>query len=287
MLTEARVDAIFKEMDTYVLELASEPSALGPQYFQDIIALCRGHLNKVSLVVSELNREKLTVSSELRKLEAVYALDYDNLLANDDRVKTLANIDDRKSTVGFILRGQKAKINELKDRMHSLDAVSRVVAYRNRELHATMTAIKDQRRLMQTELSTGAFYGDERGIPKSQRTRREAEGGMGVEDVSSEALEALMLGPSPEEQAEAELAAALAGATGTPEISAENVAAEPQAIASSPVPVDPTEAEILRFLEGGEPSTPQAVVVEPKHEEKAPPDPQSDVDEFLSMLEGV
>jgi hypothetical protein len=190
MLTSDRIDAIFKEMDSYVLELASEPGMLGPQYFQDIIAKCRNYLNKASLVTSELNRERLAATSELRNLEAVYSLDYDNLLANDERVKSLANIDDRKSTVGYLLRQQRQVINEVKDRVQVSEAVYKVVAHRNRELHATMNAIKDQRRLMNTELSTGAFYGDER--VKSNPS----------EDLSESDLAALMNDPEPQTEAD-------------------------------------------------------------------------------------
>lgn len=287
MLTEARVDEILKEMDTYVLELASEPSMLGPQYFQDIIAKCRGYLNKVSLIVSEVNRVKLSVSGELRRLEAVYSLDYDGLLANDDRVKTLANIEDRKSTVGFLLRAQRGRINELKDQQHSLDAVGKAVSHRNRELQATMAAIRDQRRLMQTELSTGAFYGDERGV----KHRREATGGMGVEDaVSADELEALMLStdPAPSE-APAATPEPLISATPSEEVPV-TVAVTQQSAAPKPVQALPaTDDEVLmqRFLEGSAVPAPQDVVVEPKHEDSIPVQPKSDVDEFLSMLDGL
>jgi hypothetical protein len=130
MLTEERVDAIFKEMDGYVLELVPDPTSLGPQYFRDHIAVCRNFLNRVGLVLNELNRERLLVSGELRRLEALYALDYDNLLTNEPEIKNLDSIEDRKSAVGYRLREQRTAINEFKARMHSLDSVYKVVSYR-------------------------------------------------------------------------------------------------------------------------------------------------------------
>jgi hypothetical protein len=162
MIDDDRINAIFKEMDTYILELANDPSALGPRYFQDNIATCRNYLNRVSLVVTELNREKLLMSGELRKLESAYEMDFDRLLSTDEAVKRLANIDDRKATVNHVLREDRKKIETLRANLKALEAVMRVVTHRNRELHATMNAIKDQRRLMQTEIDTGSFYGDER-----------------------------------------------------------------------------------------------------------------------------
>lgn len=197
MLTKQRVDDIFKEMDVYVLELANDPTALGPHYFQDIIATCRNYLNKVSLIVTEINRERLAVSAELRKLEAVYALEHDDLLANNERVRYLASVEDRKATVNFLLRDQQKQINDLKDQMHQLDAVYKVVSYRNRELHATMAAIKDQRRLVKIEVDSGSFYGDER-VPRGYRS---PSGAMDVEDIEdlSEAELAEMVSGSEEE----------------------------------------------------------------------------------------
>jgi len=186
LLTAERIDNIFKEMNGYILELENSPSALGPQYFQDIIANCRKYLNNVSLVISELNRERLEVSGELRKLEAVYALEYDSLIANDNRVKSLANVEDRKATAGFILQDKKKEINELKGQMHTLDIVYKVVYHRNRELNATMAAIKDQRRLMQTEISSGAFYGDERTFK---------QGAVRVDDFSADELASMLAEP--------------------------------------------------------------------------------------------
>jgi hypothetical protein len=270
MLTEERVDAIFKEMDSYVLELAHEPGMLGPQYFQDIIAKCRGYLNKASLVVSELNREKLETSSELRKLEAVYSLEYDNLLANDLHVKQLANIEDRKSTVGFRLRQERREINELKDRLHAVDSVYKVVTHRNRELHATMNAIKDQRRLMVTELSTGAFYGDER-VPRHLRQVSEPTGNMMLDDITEEDITSLLDEPTPEPRVGVQ----------EPDLVKEPVVQEKVSTDAAPENVveskGASEEEVLKFIEGGDPTAVQSVVSKPSNEE----------DDLLSLLDSL
>lgn len=299
MLTDKRVDEIFAEMNGYVLELANEPSMLGPQYFQDKIAICRGHLNKVSLVVSELNREKLEVSGELRRLEAVYAMEYDNLIANDPRVKSLANIEDRKATAGFILREQRGKINGLKDRLANLDGVSRVVSFRNRELQATMTAIRDQRRLMQTELSTGAFYGDER-TPKSQRPPREGNGIALDDEISVAELDALMADApaeptdsTPESPATVESEPEAAKPTPeseNPQITQEapstNAPVQEAAPETAPQSVSDEDA-IMQFLDAPDEALPQAVVEQPNHEVPAGTEAASEVDDFISILEGL
>lgn len=297
MLTDKRVDQIFAEMDGYVLELANEPSMLGPQYFQDKIAICRGYLNKVSLVVSELNREKLEVSGELRRLEAVYAMEYDNLIANDPRVKSLANIEDRKATAGFILREKRGLINTLKDRLANLDGVSRVVSFRNRELASTMTAIRDQRRLMQTELSTGAFYGDER-VPKSQRPPREGHG-MGLDDgeITVADLEALMAEPAPESQAlesDEPEASVEAPESENPQISQAAPSTNAPAMEVEPLAAaqPASDEDVMRqFLDAPEDPLPPALVEEPNHELESSGtvtgDAVSEVDDFINLLDGL
>jgi len=183
MLTEERVEAIFKEMDQLVIELQSDPSCLGPEYFQDLIATCRNYLNRVGLVLNELNRERLAVSSEVRRLEALYELEHDELLANDQTVKELgASIEDRKAAVGWRLRHQRAALNDAKARQHGLNAVHKVVAFRNKELHATMAAIRDQKRLVLSEIRSGSFYGDERPV---SRPGEDDGGGVSAEDLAA------------------------------------------------------------------------------------------------------
>ncbi len=254
MIDEKRIDAIFNEMAGYTIELASDPNSLGPQYFQDKIALCRNYLNAVSLVQNELGREKLTYSSELRVLETQYQLDYDQTLATDQTVKGLANIEDRKSTVAYMLRLKQKRIHELKDALHSLDAVSKVVGFRSRELHATMNAIRDQKRLMQTEIHTGAFYGDER-VPKA-KTHSKPEGDLGIDDD--------------------ELSALLSGAASMPDDASEEAPkAEPPVVVESPkvaapapqAPAESTgetsdEAAIMSFL-GATDELPKTATDEP------------------------
>lgn len=254
MLTVERIDSIFTEMEGYVIDLVPDPTSLGPQYFRDQIAVCRNYLNRVSLVASELDRERLAVSSELHRLEALFALEYDSLLANDPRVKSLSNIEDRKATVGFILRDQRTAINVLKDRLHAVEAVYKVVTLRNRDLTSTMTAIKDQKRAMQSEIRSGAFYGDER-IPETPV----------MTEVSSEKL-ARLLADDPEE--EAEITKIVEEAV-TPPVTEVSVTADPLHVETPDDLVsEDEESAVQQFLAGGD-STPEPV------------------DEFSTFFEGL
>jgi hypothetical protein len=268
MIEPKRIDEIYTEMDTYILELERDPSALGPQYFQEKIATCRNYLNRVSLVVSELNREKLGLTSDLRSLEATYALEYDRLLSQDEHVKRLASIDDRKSTVGHMLRKEKVEINDLSAQIHALDAISKLVNHRNRELHATMNAIKDQRRLVQIEVQTGAFYGDER-----KQGFSTPMGPIAVDEINAEELDALISGgdlePTAAPEPQAVMAETPVEATSPP---------EPQAVVSaSKVQPQDDEALVARFLDG-----PPVAAAKPSVEPS-----KSEEEDLFSFLDSV
>lgn len=181
-MEDKQIEAIFEKMTTFVITLAREPSSLGPRYFQDMIATCRNYLNEVSLVASALNRERLTVTTDLHALEATFELDFEQMLSTDPHVAQLSSIEDRKSMVNNRLRDQKIQIHKLREQLRSLDTVYKVVSHRSRELHSTMNAIKDQRRLMQTELATGAFYGDERPPQNPKHLHSPAGGPIGLDE---------------------------------------------------------------------------------------------------------
>ena len=272
MLTDSDIDAIFEKMDGLVLSLVRDPSTAGPTYFQEIIAECRNYLNEASLVVAKLNREKYLITMDLRAREDVFSLDYDDLLANDERVKSLASVEDRKATANYLLRDQKKEINTLKNRLHAVEAVLKVAVHRNRELNSTMTAIKDQRKLLQTELAAGAFYGDER-VPKSKRDPREPDDGFGLTGISEEALDSLF----DEEDSES-----------TPNVGSEKLEVKNEKTDVDP-PVekktlDPEEKEIEAFLGSDTPDStvdPQPVVGDKKETEL------DDMSDLLSQLEGL
>lgn len=248
MPSPAMVEEIFKRMESYVITLEADPTSLGPRYFQNLIAECRNYLNLVSLVSADLTRERLTLGTEIRGLEAAYQLEYDDLLATDEDVRKLSAIEDRKSTVQHMLRSQRQGIDSSKEQLYVADAVGKVVALRSKELNATMTAIRDQRRLIDSELKTGAFYGDER-VPQipTKLQHSEATDGMGIDDDLD--LDALI------SEASDEVAAKLESEVDI-EALAEEVIAEitppvVDEVKADPLPLDisPAEAEVLKFLD--------------------------------------
>jgi hypothetical protein len=206
-----RVQAVYDELDKYVIELDPDPSARGPAYLQDLISKTRGSLNQVSRLIQEVHRHRHSQEIELDKLATAYELSSDHLLATDGRVTRLPNIDDRKAMIGFILLDERTKILGLQREIKELGFVDKAVRHRHKELDNTMSAIRMQKSLIDTEMRTGAFYGDENdnsrkrtmGV-KAAAAETSGFGGYGVDDIDAEEFAKLVAAasntPVPEEE---------------------------------------------------------------------------------------
>lgn len=168
-----RIKDIYEELEKYVIQLHPDPRTLGPQYLNDQIATTRNFLNAVSRIQLEVHREKQYLSREIRAHEAALQVSSDDLLANDERVRRLPSIEDRKATVSVFLRAEKQAIENFKATLLDVEFVEKAVKHRHKELTNTMSEIKLQRSLIRDEIDTGAMYGDERtyGSPQTGKGR--------------------------------------------------------------------------------------------------------------------
>jgi hypothetical protein len=160
-MTPERVAEIYDELGKLIVELDPDPVARGPAYLQDLIAKVRGYLNRVSIYVQEAHRERHDKERELDAKQAAFDVEADRLLSEDKRVARQPNIDDRKAMINLILGDERREIDGLKRELRSLGHVEKAIRHRQKELDNTMSAIRLQRSLIQAELRTGSFYGDE------------------------------------------------------------------------------------------------------------------------------
>lgn len=188
-----RIKAIYEELEKYVVQLQPDPRSLGPLYLNDLIAKTRNYLNAVSRIQLEVHQEKQWVAREIRAHEAALQVSSDDLLANDERVRRLPSIEDRKATVAVFLRAEKQVIENFKATMQDVEYVDKAVRHRHKELTSTMSEIKLQRSLIRDEIDTGAMYGDERTTSNERRSTSPVFG----DDMSEEELERLMEGSPP------------------------------------------------------------------------------------------
>ena len=243
-----RVKAIYSELEKYEIKLDPDPVSRGPRYLQGLIATCRNHLNSVSRLILEVHQEKQTLDRDLRAQDASFQVSFDNLLANDERIRRLPNIEDRKATAKVFLRDEISGIETLKSEIHDLEYVEKAVRHRHRELSATMGEIKLQKSLIAAEIHTGAMYGDERATPEGygERTIGSGPGGVSIDEDELEAIFEEAQGtdtPPVPSATEPESEVATEAAPEPPKAAAEP-ATEPVKQASA----QPTDADVAAFL---------------------------------------
>lgn len=184
----ARVKAIYDEVVEYLIELDPDPISRGPGYLQENISRCRRMLNRVSLLLNEVSREDHGYQRDLRAEEAAYQAEFDHHLANDQRIRQMPNIEDRRSSINMLLRERLNRIDALKAQILDLSHVEKVIKHRHQELKGTMTDIRTQRSLLRDTLDTGQFYGAESEMNEGTGT------GIGVDDENFEEVLRQQLG---------------------------------------------------------------------------------------------
>lgn len=246
-----RVAQIYAALEKYEIELDPDPQIRGPKYLQSIIAQGRNYLNAVSQLLLEVHREKQDLSRNLRARETAFQVSFDHMLANDERVRRLPNIEDRKSTCRIFLREDLQAIDGLKAQIGDVEFVEKAIRHRHRELTATMGEIKLQKGLIQAEIGTGAFYGDERVAPDgSSIGTPQGKGPVGIstDDVSEDYLNGLFEEEQAAQQKQAEPSQPPAPTTPAPPPVMEAAPAVPAVEIEVRVPSGPTEADVVSFL---------------------------------------
>lgn len=189
-MNEERIAQVYGELESYVVELDPNPAERGPGYLQDLISKTRGYLNNTSVHLSQVLREIHIEEMALEALEAAFQVQSDEMMANNRSVSTLPAVQDRLAMVNVLLAAERRAIAAKKRVVKNLHHVQKVVRHRQKELDNTMASIRLQRSLLETEIRTGSFYGDEG--EASRGTRWPQTPGRQAEDVDSDEIARLM-----------------------------------------------------------------------------------------------
>jgi hypothetical protein len=160
-MDQAFVDRIYNEVGDLHLELERDPTVLGPNYINDIMAKCRNYLNRASSIRLTLNRMRRELMVKIGGEETIFSVEKDHLLASDETVKRQPNIRDREALVNTLLRERVNSISALKSELLDLETVEKAVKMVHDELIRTSAEIKTQRQMLFADRVTGAGYGDE------------------------------------------------------------------------------------------------------------------------------
>jgi len=249
-MDEPRVKEIYDELEKLVVTLARDPVSLGPAYLQDLISTTRGYLNQTSNYLTEVLREQHSHEMTLTELEAAFQVSSDDLMAHNRQVSSLPAIQDRIAMVNVLLAEDRRKIIATKKTLKNLGLVEKVIRHRHKELENTMSAIRLQRSLVETELRTGSFYGDENDQSRGSKWGKPS-GTSGdpsaYEDLDENEINRLLREAEEElESGASEEAPKGEPENGTPEeTSKETVEAKP---APQPKLEEPEDDDITRFL---------------------------------------
>lgn len=157
----ARSNAIYTELGTMIVELDSDPVTRGAAYLQELISRTRGYLNRTSVLLQEVYQEQQSLDSTLNAKKTIFQIQSDEMLANDARVKGLPNIDDRRAMINLIMREERKEILSLEQAIRDLGYTEKAIKHRHKELDNTISAIRMQKSLIDSERHSGSFYGDE------------------------------------------------------------------------------------------------------------------------------
>jgi hypothetical protein len=161
MLNEKRIEEIYDRLPQLVVALDPDPAGRGAPYLQDLISKVRGYLNEVGIYLQEVLRVRGGLESDLEALKSAFEISSNDLMANEAKVSNLPAVQDRIAMINVILRDEYKAILDKRKEVNDISYVEKAVRHRHRELEHTMSAIRLQRSLLQSDLGTGAFNGDE------------------------------------------------------------------------------------------------------------------------------
>ena len=160
-MDQNRVTEIYDELGQMLVGLDPDPASRGPGYLQELISRTRGYLNRTSILTQEAHQQHQWLDRDLNAKKTAFQLCSDEMLAGDKRVTLLPNIDDRKAMINLLLRDERQEIAQLEQAVREVAYVEKAIKHRHKELDNTISAIRMQKSLIESESRTGSFYGDE------------------------------------------------------------------------------------------------------------------------------
>jgi hypothetical protein len=166
-----QVNTIYEEILGMGIELEPDPTVLGPRYLNQVISQCRNYLNRATMLLLQIQREKRGFSQDLAGQEAAYQIELNQLLSENETIRRLPNIKDREASANMALRDRISRVVTLKQEISDLDTIEKAVLLRHKELVRTSDNIKTQRSLLLADRVSGAGYGDEFDGPRDGKGR--------------------------------------------------------------------------------------------------------------------
>lgn len=162
-MDDERVDEIFSRLEEIDIELDYDPIERGPKFLNNMVASCRNYTTEVQKYMRECQMYRRTLERELRTLEAQYEVEYNHLMANDEEIIQMRGLSraDREALAKTKLRDRVEEITNLTLNLTDAGHVETVIDSKLRELRDINRDIRLQKRLIEDEIQTGAFWGND------------------------------------------------------------------------------------------------------------------------------
>lgn len=194
-MTPEDLDKLFARLDGMVVPLDQDPTVLGPSYLQGKISQVRAHLNDLGVELQQLTRHRRVVQRQLQVKQTEYHAEFDRILATNPVVKQLPSAADRKAYINTELKELVKGVTDLELADSDLEYVEKALKFRHAELQDTMSAIRLQRSLIESEVRTQSYVGSTdlgdgqpSGMPKEDQ-----------DDITLESILAALDNPPPVE----------------------------------------------------------------------------------------
>lgn len=160
-LPDEVIDHIFDRCEDVHIELDPEPIQRGPHYLNEMVAECRNYTTEFQKYKQLTIREKSKIERHLNRKKSEKELRFNDLMSNDERVTSKSSRADREAMANRILQDLNSQINDLESNLTDLKHVESVLESKLRELRDVNRDIRLQKKLIEDEIETGAFWGDD------------------------------------------------------------------------------------------------------------------------------
>lgn len=174
-MKEEVVDKIFSRCEEIDIQLDKDPIRRGPNYLNKMVAKCRNATTEIQKYKRAILREKQKLQRSLNRKETEKELRFNDLMANDDRVTKRSSKSDREAKANNILSDLNSEIRDLESEITDLEHVEEVVESKLRELRDVNRDIRLQKRLIEDEIDTGSFWGEDNTDSGKDVDKSEAE----------------------------------------------------------------------------------------------------------------
>lgn len=189
-ISEEEIDRIFKEVQSFSINLSSDPSVLGPEYLQELTVKIRTNVNRVTFHLNEMTHRNLTILRALNALKALHKAQSNELLTTNESVRKQKSIKDREAVINVLLHDLTSRIDSLEQQKVEVDTVLVMLRHVHKELKDSATDLRNQVKIIEVELRTKAHFGsDWDGVGKTpeenRKFREETESFLAEFDPSS------------------------------------------------------------------------------------------------------